>query len=295
MKPAGDNPYLRWVAEHVRLMQEGRALPLGGLPVAAPAEAAVAAAGGPRVLIFAPHPDDECLVGGLPLRLLRQAGARVADVAVTQGSRKDRQGPRLAELRGACDHLGFEVLTTVPGGLERINPRTREQDPVHWQSAVDRIAALLREHDPAIVFLPHAGDWNITHIGTHFLVLDALARLGATFPGAVVETEYWGAMPAPNLTVESSVEDVADLVAATSFHAGEVLRNPYHLRMPAWMQDNVRRGGEIVGGQGEAAPDFSFATLYGVRRFRDGRLEPAYPGGRHLPAASDPAAFFAAL
>ncbi len=93
----------------------------------------------------------------------------------------------------------------------------------------------------------------------------------------MVETEFWGAMSAPNLMVESSVEDVADLVAAISFHAGEVQRNPYHLRMPAWMQDNVRRGGEIVGGQGDAAPDFAFATLYGVRRLRHGRLAPRLP------------------
>ena len=47
-------------------------------------------------------------------------------------------------------------------------------------------------------------------------------------------------------------------------------RNPYHLLVPAWMQDNVRRGGELVGGQGGAAPDFTFCTLYRLRRWRDG-------------------------
>ena len=102
-------------------------------------------------------------------------------------------------------------------------------------------------------------------------------------------------MTAPNLMVESTVEDVADLVAATSFHAGEVQRNPYHLRLPAWMQDNVRRGSEIVGGQGGTAPSFTFATLYGVRRWSRGRLHPAYPGGRLLPVTEDPAAFLASL
>ena len=88
---------------------------------------------------------------------------------------------------------------------------------------------------------------------------------------------------------------MADLVAATSFHAGEVQRNPYHLMMPAWMQDNVRRGGEMVGGQGGAAPSFTFATLYGVRRWHQGHLQPAYPGGRLLAAGESAAAFVAAL
>ena len=62
-------------------------------------------------------------------------------------------------------------------------------------------------------------------------------------------------MATPNLMVESSPEDLADMMAALSFHVGEVQRNPYHLLVPAWMQDNVRRGGEVVGGQGGAAAD----------------------------------------
>jgi LmbE family N-acetylglucosaminyl deacetylase len=286
------NPYLRFVSDQARRAAEARTLPLSGLtPPPRPALAADA----PRVLVFAPHPDDECLVGGLPLRLLRQAGMRVIDVAVTQGSRPDRQAPRLAELRAACDYLGFEIATTAPGGLERINRHTREQDPAHWRGCVEVIATILRRERPRLIFAPHAGDWNSTHIGTHLLVLDALLQLSPEWTCTVVETEYWAAMGAPNLMVESSVADVADLVAATACHAGEVQRNPYHLSLPAWMQDNVRRGGEIVGGQGGAAPDFAYATLYGVRRLRDGQLEPAYTGGHQLAAGEDPGAFFAAI
>ena len=65
------------------------------------------------------------------------------------------------------------------------------------------------------------------------------------------------------------------MMAALSFHVGEVQRNPYHLLVPAWMQDNVRRGGELVGGQGGAAPDFTFATLYRLRRWDRGGLRPS--------------------
>ena len=42
------------------------------------------------------------------------------------------------------------------------------------------------------------------------------------------------------------------------------------------MQDNVRRGGELVGGQGGAAPDFTFATLYRLRQWQDGALHFVY-------------------
>jgi hypothetical protein len=98
----------------------------------------------------------------------------------------------------------------------------------------------------------------------------------------VVETEFWGAMATPNLMVESSSLDLGDLVAATSFHVEEVKRNPYHLLLPAWMQDNVRRGGELVGGQGAAAPDFKFATIYRLRAWENGQPVRFYEGGRQL-------------
>jgi hypothetical protein len=92
-------------------------------------------------------------------------------------------------------------------------------------------------------------------------------------------------MATPNLTVEFGPQDLGDMMAALSFHVGEVQRNPYHLLVPAWMQDNVRRGGELVGGQGGAAPDFTFATLYRLRRWADNGFQKIYEGGRHLGMA----------
>jgi hypothetical protein len=88
--------------------------------------------------------------------------------------------------------------------------------------------------------------------------------------------------------VEMSAADLADLLAALSFHVEEVKRNPYHLRLPAWMQDNVRRGAELVGGQGGAAPDFAFATLYRVRQWRHGAVADFYAGGRQISVQDFP-------
>src|SRR5688572_23206038 len=103
------HPYQRFVAETLRLSREARALPLGGF---APLPRPTPAPDAPRALIFAPHPDDECVIGALALRLLREAGMRVLDVAVTLGSNLERRGPRLQEVTSACDFLGFEVIST---------------------------------------------------------------------------------------------------------------------------------------------------------------------------------------
>ena len=283
------NPYRHLVAEHVRLAAEGKTLPLGGFP---PASRPAPAADAPTALIFSPHPDDECIIGGLALRLLREARMKVVNVAVTQGSNQARQTERWHELENACRFLGFDLIQTAPNGLEKITPKARQTDATGWQKSVVVIAGILAQQQPRVIFFPHERDWNGTHIGTHLLVLDALKTLPPEFGCFTVETEFWGAMDAPNLLVESSPDDVADLMAATSCHVGEVRRNPYHLRLPAWLQDNVRRGGELVGGQGVAAPDFNFATLYRLRQWRHGGLENVFEGGRQLSSQSNPGGLF---
>jgi LmbE family N-acetylglucosaminyl deacetylase len=283
------NPYRTFVADVAKAVSAARALALGGLaPCARPALSPDA----PRVLVFAPHPDDECIVGALPLRLLREGRMRVIDVAVTQGSAPARKQGRLDELTAACAFLGFDLVTTAPGGLDRITPKARTEEPEHWGRAVLIVARILEQHAPRVVMMPHDGDFNRTHVGTHHLVMDALAAMPTSFSCAVVQTEYWHPMTAPNLMVESGEADVADLVAATACHVVEVQRNPYHLSLPAWMQDNVRRGGEVVGGQAGAAPPYLFATLYRVQRWENGKLAPAWPGGRFLAKTDDPAALF---
>lgn len=276
------NPYRDFVAAHARLVRDGKSLPLGesqavarpGLPPNAP-----------KVLFFAPHPDDETIVGGLALRLLREARMNVIDVAVTQGSRKERQAERFRELQKACNYLGFGLEATGPHGLERINPQTRQQDPAHWANCVKVIAAILRDHPPRVIFFPHEHDWNTTHVGTHLLVMDALKQMPADFSCYIVETEIWGQMAHPNLMIEIRAEDLTDMIKATTFHVGEVKRNPYHLLMPAWMMDNVRRGAELVGGQGGAAPDFLFAVLNRLSKWHQGRSVEVLRGGRIVPAS----------
>jgi N-acetylglucosamine malate deacetylase 1 len=282
------NPYSKLVSDFVRLVGEGKSLALGGLP---PAPRPTPAANAPTALFFAPHPDDETILGGLALRLLREAKWDVIDIAVTLGSLKERKAGRLQELRNACQFLGFALEPAAPNGLDAVRPATRANDPTAWLRMVGVISALLQKHRPKVIFLPHELDWNGTHVGVHFLVLDAL-EAAQGIPCHLVEMEFWGQMQTPNLMVQYTPEDVADLVAATSFHVGEVQRNPYHVLIPAWMMDNVRRGTELVGGQGGAAPAFLFAQLFRLRRWTGSQVENCFAGGRFLTASESPAGLF---
>jgi len=273
------NPYQKFVSRFTDAIQEGKSCPLGGFASAPKPSLAPDA---PKALFFSPHPDDECISGGIALRLLREAHMNVINVAVTQGSKNERKAERLHELKGACNYIGFDLVKTGPSGLEGIHPRIRTQDPGHWSDNVRIILGILQKHRPRVIMFPHEHDWNSTHSGTYFLVMDALKQMPSDFEPFLVETEFWGQMTDPNLMVEISPQDLTDMICALTFHVGEVQRNPYHLLLPAWMLDNVRRGAELVGGQGAAAPDFTFAALNRLRRWRGGKVEKLYDGGKFI-------------
>lgn len=279
------NPYLQYVEALINAERKASELPLGAFAVpprpSPPADA-------PTALMFSPHPDDECIVGTLPLRLMRECGVRTVNVAVTLGSRKDRRAERRNELRNACSFLGFELVDLCEEGLEHVNEAGRTNDPSAWADKVARVQAVLEQWRPRAVFMPHREDWNSTHEGTHWLVMDALAQMSKAFECTIVETEFWHPIRNPNLMIEAAPERVAEQVAATTFHVGEVRRNPYHLSLPAWMRDNVRRGAEIVGGQGGDAPAFEFAILYRTSVWQGGEQHPPDPPRRVVGANDCP-------
>ena len=175
-------------------------------------------------------------------------------------------------MQAACELLGFGLQRLGPDGLERVRPDAAVAEPAQWQAKVATLAGALLDIKPDLVLLPHAADANPTHIGVHQLALAALAE--ARYAGWIAETEFWAPQPAPNCMVQTSVVDTARLVQALACHQGEVTRNPYHLRLPAWMADNVRRGGELLAGAGSTPPGWAFATLYRLSRWSAGRMVP---------------------
>lgn len=222
-----------------------------------------------QCLIFAPHPDDECIVGALPLRLRQEAGWSITNVAVTLGSKCERRAERWQELEEACALLGFANIRLAEQGFEAVKPQTAETEPALWAAQVQAVAEFLRRTQPALILLPHASDGIPTHIATHALVTEAVAAAQLTC--VLAQTEFWASLEQPNWLVETGNLDTARLVQALSRHRGEVQRNPYHLRLPAFLADSVRRGGELIAGAGSVPPDYAFATLYRLSAWREGR------------------------
>jgi LmbE family N-acetylglucosaminyl deacetylase len=235
----------------------------------------------PTALVFSPHPDDEAVVGALGLRLRREHGWRVVNVAVTLGSLQSRRAARWQEALRSCELLGFDLVspTGMPGvALERITRADARRDAAGWRQAVEAIAALIAHHQPRLIQAPHALDGHPTHIGTHHLVMDALRALSPTQRPHLTWSEYWNTQMQPGLMVALADADVARLMAAVARHTGEVQRHPYHHSLPAWLIDSARRGAERVAGMGaEAAHGPVYATLYGWQRWEGRRLRRLAP------------------
>ena len=245
------NPFLDYVRQITQSVKNAQNLAVAGCSDISPSEN--------KVLMFSPHPDDECIVGLLPLRLQRELSYEVVNVPMTFGSLRERRKGRLEELTNACRYLGWN------NHLER--------DDLENLTVGD-VVLVLDQYQPKVLVFPHSDDWNTRHIEVHEILMKALALMPPAFSCLIVESEFWNTMKTPNCIVEASEEDLATLMAATSFHIKEVERNPYHLTLPAWMIDNVRRGAELIGGQGRESPSYLYGTLYRMQQWENGALSP---------------------
>ncbi|HEV2380514.1 MAG TPA: PIG-L family deacetylase [Terriglobia bacterium] len=290
--------WLGYVSRMVQTVDSARGAALGPAP-APPVPPVVSASEtqGANVLFCAPHPDDECLSAALGSRLRLEAGARVTNIAITLGSDPAQRPRRRRELVSAHQVLGFELLIpTEPGaasadGFEDVHLSGRDSHPEAWAKRVGALAEIFDSTEPEAVFAPHEEDFNSTHIGTHELVSEALDAYLARHPESdvlFIETEFWHQLADPNLMVGITPELAAVQIVAAAEHGGEMTRMPYHLLHPCRLMDNVRRGSEVVGGQGAAVQPFVFAELYRVS-FRRGREVIGPTPGNHILLPSEKA------
>lgn len=159
-----------------------------------------------RVLVFAPHPDDETIGCGGVLAMHVRAGDPVRVVFLTAGTSGDPTGredkvsyaaKREREARAACATLGvasvefwgfpdnFEV---TPNDVDAITPRLRE--------SIERFA-------PAVIYAPHPGEQHSDHHVVAVILARALAAMSA--PPPAFGFEVWSASHA------AFIVDVSDV------------------------------------------------------------------------------------
>jgi hypothetical protein len=165
-----------------------------------------------RVMVFAPHPDDECIGCGGTLALLAQRpGVEIKVVLVTNGdggahSPEPEMGPRREqEMINALQVLGIESLD-VMGLLDgRITLSTE---------LTKKIEFLLNNFKPNWIFLPSPLDYHKDHL----LISHLVSEVAWAQPEVeqLVYFETWCPVPATHTVDITSVMDLK--VQALSKH-----------------------------------------------------------------------------
>jgi LmbE family N-acetylglucosaminyl deacetylase len=175
---------------------------------------------GERLLVLAPHPDDEVIgCGGLVALHLRE-GRKVHVVVATDGAQAGDTAQREAESRAALASLGDATIEFL-GFPDRLLSDSRELD--------ERIAAILCEWKPDLIAVPSPLEIHPDHVALSRAFCDLIARDGSLFADlAVARVAFYevSAPLRPNALVD--ITSVADAkYAAIAMHVSQAAMRDY--------------------------------------------------------------------
>jgi LmbE family N-acetylglucosaminyl deacetylase len=113
---------------------------------------------GQKILVFAPHPDDETIAVGGYIACARKTGADVRIVLITDGNKHRKEDIRYAEFRKATGILGVPENNLVflgypDGGLHK------QKEAILSQSFKKQID----DYHPDVIIYPHQKDYHLDH------------------------------------------------------------------------------------------------------------------------------------
>ena len=167
-----------------------------------------------RVLVIAPHPDDETIGPGGCLALHKRAGSLVTTLFVTTSGEVAKDVPRAREADRAATLLGYQNhFLSIPDGSVSL----------HEATLASQIALFIRAFTPDTIFCPFPGDHHRDHQAT--AASTALAISATGFEGDIWCYEVWSTLW-PNVLVDiSSV--VEEKRAAMNCYESQVSYTPY--------------------------------------------------------------------
>lgn len=185
-----------------------------------------------RLLVVAPHPDDETLANGLLIQRVRAAGGAVRVLLLTDGD-NNPWPQRWLERRwfigaGERERWGRRRRAECGEALRRLGVPASELQPLGWpdMGVLDRLlqadrrplaelAAAMTDFAPSLIAAPALGDRHPDHGAAHVLVRMALARLGCApaLLGFLIHGRG-GAMLAPGSAGTSAQQAVKEAALA---------------------------------------------------------------------------------
>ncbi len=177
----------------------------------------------PRVMVLAPHPDDEALGCGGSLLKHAKAGALIHIVYVTDGRRGDRQRnleaaraaragdqETLVQIRKSEAQAVALALCKAGAQAQAIHLDAEDGRLAVTTELIQALAAIIVQAQPVLLYLPFVLDTHEDHWQTNLLANRALAQT----PAAVQRSlrlrgyEVWSPLPA------NCVADISDVMEA---------------------------------------------------------------------------------
>ncbi|MCD2136463.1 PIG-L deacetylase family protein [Salinicoccus halitifaciens] len=216
-----------------------------------------------KVLVFAPHNDDEVLgVGGTIAKYVK-AGHSVYVCEVTSTPDPEWTKEEQTQAKAAHEFLGVEE--TIFLNLPMIG--LRHYDTAEFNGKVHDV---VQQVQPEVVFLPHKGDMNFDHAEVTYSAMVALRPFNVPNLKEVLayetlsETE-WNTPTVDNVFMPNVFIDITDTIEdklkAMEFYKGELKAFPHPRSLEAMRALSVYRGSTINVNHAEA-----FMLLRSVRK-----------------------------
>jgi LmbE family N-acetylglucosaminyl deacetylase len=204
-----------------------------------------------KILVIAPHPDDEVLGCGGTIAKHTQQGAEVYLCIVTKGYTPDwseeflKKRPKEIKKAGALLGIKKTYFVDFP---------TVKLDTIPQKQLNDSIAQVVDEVKPEVVYIPHRGDIN----KDHRLVFEAAMVAVRPKPGSTVtrvlsyetlsETE-WGVLSGDNAFIPNVYIDISETLEiklkAMSAYQSELKEYPHPRSLEAISALAKTRGASI--------------------------------------------------
>lgn len=221
-----------------------------------------------RVLLIAPHADDDVLGCGGLLAVLQAQGVRPHVVFMAVEGSFHHGHPhattfpeRIAEIEAVSEFLGFswEILFPDAGKMEKL-------DQVPKRTLVDRFQDLYREYRPQLLLLPYHVDYDQDHRQTFETAFAAARPIAEVFGGwltpmilAYEQSKLsfaWQDLPRPQVFVD--ISKYIDIKCRAIELYRTQFRPPPHVRSLEAVRALARLRGAEIG--------TDFAEAYKVER-----------------------------
>lgn len=176
-----------------------------------------------KVLVFAPHPDDESIALGGTIRRHVLLGCQVKVLFLTSGEAAPESWTELREqeAKSAQEILGYQEIEfwRYPDG--------------HLEEASGVMERIFEELEKGwdVVYLPHKNDAHPDHSATHKLVMEALNQQsanGSPLPADMAMYEVWTPLQEYDINVRIT-DHVEDKLAAIRAHKSQSDRNAFDM------------------------------------------------------------------